>query len=178
MDKANKKYIPQALSVIMWETYKTKEFLPLIGLNKNTFHQWTNRGVTEKIEPIGTGNALELNGHDIVYLAALVTLSNMGFPPSIGKYGLRTSTMSFTEAYVQGLGDQRYCVGKTFGANSFIIWELDAEPLPAKHGADIAAKTFAEGSTHGRIEHGWIVLDLLEIADFISQGLRDIYYAR
>lgn len=164
------KNLIQAASVLLWETYKSKEFLPVINLNKSTFYQWGLRGNVFGFNmKTGRGSALELDGHDIVYLAALVTLSNMNQPPSTGKAGFRRSVKDFTQAYASGVDDYRYCIGKSRPLGSeFMEWGLFKDSTPEGHIVDSC----------GGKEPGWVVLDLLDITEHVLAGLSDIYRSR
>ena len=160
---------PQNLGVIMWESYAARDFLPLLGLNKETFHAWGRRGIIA-LPLTGRGKALELTGHEIAFLSALVTLSTLQQPPSSGKAGLKKQVEKFTDAFVRGITEYRYCVAKTrpLGAE-FMEWSLCDSASPEHHIVDAVG---------GEKVPGWIVLDMLEITKKVAKGLYPIYNAR
>ena len=169
MHLPNQYIYPQNLSVIMWESYAAKDFLPLLNLKKVTLHTWGRRGNID-LPLTGRGKALELTGHEIVFLAALVTLSTLQQPPSAGKAGLKKQVAIFTDAFVRGITEYRYCVAKTRPlGNGFMEWSLCDSASPAHHIVDAVG---------GETVPGWIVLDLLEISEKVAKGLYPIYNER
>lgn len=157
---------PQNISVVMWETYTTKEFLPIVGLNENTFRQWSKRSITELQFP-GTGRTAKFSGHEIVYVGALNVLSLLGFPPSKGKRGLKRNVLTFTDAFVRGNASYRYCVAKSRKlGDEFLEWDLCKTITPAFHIVD---------TNGGHKIPGGIYIDLLELSEQIAKGLYKVF---
>jgi hypothetical protein len=153
----------------MWESYSAKEFLPVLNLNEHTFRQWGKRKNIELPFP-GTGHVAKFTGHEIVYIAALATLSVLQSPPSMGKTGLKKQVEIFTDAFVRGITSYRYCVAKTRPlGDGFMEWALCDSASPEHHVVDYAG---------GKKVPGWIVLDLLEIAENTAKGLSQVLDSR
>ena len=169
MGKQMKYIYPQNLSVVMWESYSAKEFLPVLGLKPTTFHAWGRRGNID-LPLSGRGKSLELTGHELVFLAALATLSTLQQPPSVGKARLKKQVEIFTDSFVRGITAYRYCVAKTRPlGEGFMEWSLCDSASPVHHIVDAVG---------GEPVPGWIVLDLLAIAEKVAKGLYGIYNER
>ena len=166
--KTNYTY-PQNISAVMQEAYTTKEFLPIVGLNENTFRQWSKRSITELQFP-GTGRTAKFSGHEIVYIGALNVLSLLGFPPSKGKKGLKRNVLIFTDAFVRGTTTYKYCVAKSRKlGDEFLEWDLCQTITPAFH---------VVAANGGYVVPGGIYIDLLDLSEQIAKGLYEIFNSK
>jgi hypothetical protein len=142
--------------------FPTRVFLPILFLKKTTFHQWSTRGYYELAKP-GSGYTNMLFGRELVYLAALVNLSNIGQPPGFVFNTLQRSIDNFLYEFIRHEVPQyRFCIAKAEinAGPSSIEWDLFDTANPEAHPANMLGKNSC-----------WVTLDLHDISMKLCSSL-------